>query len=134
MRSVSGDACASTRRSRRKLNTETLTVEYEVYLKDSTQKTSVQSQMASFNVPSLASSVGQAIGSNDGSVTLQSASVSAEEPFTGYGPSGNTPSPSPSSSSDDDFPMWVIGVAVGGLVAIIVIAVVFVKCRSSNRH
>ena len=35
---------------------------------------------------------------------------------------------------DDDFPMWVIGVAVGGVVAIIVIAVVFVKCRSSNRH
>ena len=37
------------------LNTETLTVEYEVYLKDSTQKTRLVSQMASFNVPSLAS-------------------------------------------------------------------------------
>lgn len=139
VRSVSGDACASTRRARRKLTTETLTVEYEIFLKDATQKASVESQMASVEGgsagTSIASSVGQAIGSNDGSVTLASASASAEEPFTGYGPGGNTPTPSPGSSSDDDsFPMWVIGVAVGGVVAVIVIAVVFVKCRSSNRH
>eukprot|EP00938_MAST-03A_sp_MAST-3A-sp1_P001852 g1852.t1 len=54
---------------------------------------------------------------------------------TSYGPGGSTPTPSPSSSSDDDsFPMWLIGVVVGGVVAIIVIAVVYAKCRSTNRH
>ena len=114
-------------------------MEYEVFLKSATQKADVQSQMSSIEGgsagTSLASSVGQAIGSNDGSVSLASASTITEEPFTGYGPGGSTPTPSPISSSDDDsFPMWLIGVVVGGVVAIIVIAVVYVKCRSSNRH
>ena len=141
VRSVSGDACTSNRRSRRKLTAETITVDYEVFLKDATQKASVQSQMASVEGgsagTSLAGSVGQAIGSADGSVTLSSASTSAEEPFTGYN-STPTPSPTPSSGSssdDDSFPVWMIGVVIGGvLVAVIVIAIVFVKCRSSNRH
>jgi len=140
VRSVTGDACASSRRSRRMLTTETLTVEYEVYLKDEAQKAIVQSQMASVAGgsagSSLASSVGQAIGSADGSVTLASAGASGQEPFTGYNTGGSSPTPSPSSSSDDDdFPTWAIGVLVGGgIVAVIAAAAVFMVCRSSNRH
>ena len=47
---------------------------------------------------------------------MQSASE-AERALHRIRPLRQYPSPSPSSSSDDDFPMWVIGVAVGGVVA-----------------